>query len=103
VRKGSLLLVLLPGVIFGLYEIAPLRAQTSPTFDRQSIEGVAADQLIAFAEKLMHDGEYFRAITEYRRFLFYYPQDPRQAMVHFRIALAFYRGQSYAEALQTFR
>jgi len=52
---------------------------------------------------LLHEGEYFRAITEYRRFLFYYPQDPRQAMVHFRIGLAFYRGQSYAEALQTFR
>jgi tetratricopeptide (TPR) repeat protein len=66
-------------------------------------EGFSADQLIAFAAQLMREGEYFRAITEYRRFLFYYPQDPRQAMVHFRIGLAFYRGQNYAEALQTFR
>jgi tetratricopeptide (TPR) repeat protein len=66
-------------------------------------EGFSADQLIEFADQLMREGEYFRAITEYRRFLFSYPQDPRQAMVHFRIGLAFYRGQSYAEALQTFR
>jgi len=65
--------------------------------------GFSADQLIAFAEHLMHEGEYFRAITEYRRFLFYYPDDPRRAMVHFRIGLAFYRGESYGEALQTFR
>jgi tetratricopeptide (TPR) repeat protein len=65
--------------------------------------GSSADQLIEFAEQLIREGEYFRAITEYRRFLFYYPQDDRQAMVHFRIGLAFYRGQSYAEALQTFR
>lgn len=63
----------------------------------------SADQLIAFAEHLMHTGEYFRAITEYRRFLFHYLDDPRRAMVHFRIGLAFYRGESYGEALQTFR
>jgi len=63
----------------------------------------SADQLIAFAEHLMHEGEYFRAITEYRRFLFYYPDEPRRAMVHFRIGLALYHGESYGEALQTFR
>jgi outer membrane protein assembly factor BamD (BamD/ComL family) len=73
------------------------------SLDRQAIEGFSADQLMEFAEHLMREGEYFRAITEYRRFLFYYPHDPRQVMVNFRIGLAFYRGQSYADALQTFR
>jgi TolA-binding protein len=63
----------------------------------------SADQLLIFAEQLMREGEYFRAITEYRRFLFYYPDDPRRAMVHFSIGLAFYRGESYVEALQTFQ
>jgi TolA-binding protein len=63
----------------------------------------SADQLLMFAEQLMREGEYFRAITEYRRFLFYYPDDPRRAMAHFSIGLAFYRGASYAEALQTFQ
>jgi len=63
----------------------------------------SADQLFIFAEHLMREGEYFRAITEYRRFLFYYPDDPRRAMVHFSIGLAFYRGESYVEALQTFQ
>src|SRR5256886_4616191 len=65
--------------------------------------GLSADQLLRFAEQLMREGEYFRAITEYRRFLFYYPDDPRLAMVHFSIGLAFYRGESYAEALQIFQ
>ena len=63
----------------------------------------SADQLLMFGEHLMREGEYFRAITEYRRFLFYYPDDPRRAMVHFSIGLAFYRGESYVEALQTFQ
>src|SRR5215813_10284520 len=65
------------------------------------LNSFSADQLIAFAEQLMREGEYFRAITEYRRFLFYYPDDPRHAMIHFRIGLALYRGESYGEALQT--
>src|SRR5215475_6666894 len=63
----------------------------------------SADQLLIFADQLMREGEYFRAITEYRRFLFYYPDDPRRVMVHFSIGLAFYRGESYVEALQTFQ
>ena len=63
----------------------------------------SAEQLLIFAERLMRAGEYFRAITEYRRFLFYYPDDPRCPMVHFSIGLAFYRGENYTEALQTFR
>jgi tetratricopeptide (TPR) repeat protein len=64
---------------------------------------LSSDQLLIFAEQLMQEGEYFRAITEYRRFLFYYPDDPRRAMVHFSIGLAFYRGESYVKAMQTFQ
>jgi tetratricopeptide (TPR) repeat protein len=103
-RQGRLLQVLLLGASLWIGSAVLLWAQVpglpaSP----EKPEGFSANQLVEFAEQLTREGEYFRAITEYRRFLFYYPQDPRQAMVHFRIGLAFYRGQSYTEALQTFR
>lgn len=62
-----------------------------------------ADQILQFADQLLQEGEYFRAVTEYRRFRFNHPDDPRQAMALFRIGQAFYRGQQYNEALQTFR
>ena len=65
--------------------------------------GFTADQLLQFAEQLLQEGEYFRAITEFRRFRFDYPDDPRQAMALFRIGQAYFRGQQYQEALQTFR
>ncbi|PON19580.1 hypothetical protein C2W62_01915 [Candidatus Entotheonella serta] len=65
--------------------------------------GFTADQLLQFADQLLQEGEYFRAVTEYRRFRFDYPDDPRQAMALFRIGQAFYRGQQFQEALQTFR
>jgi TolA-binding protein/TM2 domain-containing membrane protein YozV len=101
--QKTLLLILLLEVVCGTLGVSPVSAQIPQTLERPAIEGFTADQIVDFAEQLMREGEYFRAITEYRRFLFYYPQDPRQAMVHFRIGLAFYRGQRYGDALQIFR
>ena len=102
--NGVLLMALLLGMILCIHSPPLLRAQVSGLPVQAPIsEGFSADQLVEFAERLMREGEYFRAITEYRRFLFYYPDDPRRAIVHFRIGLALYRGQSYKEALQTFR
>jgi len=93
------------GLLLALFHAAqPLWAQppVAPSPER-SLEGLGPDQLLMFADHLLHDGEYFRAITEYRRFLFTYPADTRAAMVLFRIGQAFFRGESYAEALQTFQ
>jgi len=58
-----------------------------------------ADKLYGFAEKLFSDGEYFRAISEYKRFLFYYPGDTRQEKASLRIAESYYRAKRWAEAV----
>ena len=63
----------------------------------------AEDQLLMFADQLMREGEFFRAVTEYRRFLFTYPTSPHRALAHFRIGLALYRGQRYDKAFAIFR
>ncbi len=83
---------------------APLWSQPLAASDRPTAPaGISANQLVDFANQLMHEGEFFRAITEYRRFLFSYPQEPRRALIHFRIGLALYRGQRYSDALRTFQ
>src|SRR5262245_37641366 len=69
-------------VLFILWAEIPGVCQSSgPLWQQLSASTIApietvsfsADQLFIFAEQLMREGEYFRAITEYRRFLFYYP------------------------------
>jgi len=80
----------------GLYTLHDVRAESAKP-------GFTADQLLQFADQLLREGEYFRAITEFRRFRFDYPNDPRQAMALFRIGQAYYRGEQYQEALQAFR
>lgn len=62
----------------------------------------SASQILEFAETLMQQKEYYRAITEYRRFLYNFPHDKRQSEAHFRIGLAYYRGRDYREALKAF-
>jgi TolA-binding protein len=61
-----------------------------------------ADQILGFAEALFNDGDYFRAITEYKRFLFLYPSDARAGRVQLQIGLSYQRGQQWEDARQTF-
>jgi TolA-binding protein len=61
-----------------------------------------ADQILAFADALFHDGDYFRAITEYKRFLFLYPTDARAGRVQLQVGLSYQRGQQWDDARQTF-
>ena len=102
--KSHTCLPLLMSLLLCYQGVATLWAQDLVQSDRQTTPpGFSADQLVQFAEQLMREGEYYRAITEYRRFLFSYPDDPRQAMIHFRIGIALYRGQRYEDAFLTFR
>ena len=61
-----------------------------------------ADQILRFADALFNDGDYFRAITEYKRFLFLYPTDARAGRVQLQVGLSYQRGQQWDDARQTF-
>jgi outer membrane protein assembly factor BamD (BamD/ComL family) len=61
-----------------------------------------ANQVLGFAEALFHNGDYFRAITEYKRFLFLYPSDARAGRVQLQIGLSYQHGQQWEDARKTF-
>jgi TolA-binding protein len=61
-----------------------------------------ADQILGFADALFNDGDYFRAITEYKRFLFLYPTDARAGRAQLQVGLSYQRGQQWDDARQTF-
>lgn len=61
-----------------------------------------ASQILGFAEALFHNGDYFRAITEYKRFLFLYPSDARAGRVQLQIGISYQRGQQWEDARKTF-
>lgn len=54
---------------------------------------------LGLGDHFFEEGDYFRAITEYRRFLFFFPQSQQTEDVHFKIVRSYLRGQKWEEAL----
>ena len=61
-----------------------------------------ADQVLAFADALFNEGDYYRAITEYKRFLFLAPTDARAGRVQLQVGRSYLGAQQWEEARQTF-
>jgi len=53
--------------------------------------------MFSFAESLAAERDHYRAITEYKRFLHYQPQDARAPQAQLAIAESFYAGQRWAK------
>lgn len=58
----------------------------------------ADPDLLSFADSLVVEGDYYRAITEYKRFLHYYPQDSRAAYAQLAIARSLLAGERWEQA-----
>lgn len=58
----------------------------------------AEPDLLSFADSLASEGDHYRAITEYKRFIHYHPDDPRGAYAHLQIARSLIAGERWAEA-----
>ena len=54
-----------------------------------------------FAEYLFNEGDYFRAISEYKRFIFLYPDTSLVEKSRFRICESYYKAKRRQEAIQT--
>ena len=99
-----IIITLYSASLFSPLQHAAFRLHAEPRLSASSpsIHAFSADSILAYAATLMQQKEYYRAITEYRRFLYSFPHDRRRSLAHFRIGLAFYRGKDYEEALKAF-
>jgi TolA-binding protein len=62
-----------------------------------------APPLLAFAQSLFESREYYRAIGELQRFLFFQPQHPRASEAQLTMGLAFFCGERWLQASEVFR
>ncbi len=53
------------------------------------------------ADHFFSAGDYYRAITEYKRFLFFFPQSTQAEDVYFKMAKSYFHGKKWEEALLT--
>ena len=64
---------------------------------------MSTDRLMAFADHLFETGDYYRAITEYERVVFFDPDAAAAITARYQIAMSYYRGGKYSLAARHFR
>ena len=57
---------------------------------------------LKLGDAFMAEGEYYRAITEYKKLIFLFPASRQVVDAGFRIAMAYYRGEEYESAVRAF-
>ncbi len=77
-----------------LCKLPPARGQMSVV--------IKADGQLRFAESYFNKGEYYRAISEYERFLHFFPEDPRVELVLFKVGESYLNGKRFKQALDAF-
>jgi outer membrane protein assembly factor BamD (BamD/ComL family)/TM2 domain-containing membrane protein YozV len=88
-------------LFFSLSVFLPLAQPPSVQPDDKGILLTEKIQL-KMADVFMEEGEYYRAITEYRKFLILFPDSEKTDYALFRIGLAYYRGEEYGPSRQYF-
>ena len=66
---------------------------------RSSVD-LAAEEVLEFANYLFSQQEYFRAIGEYERFLFLYPDNSQAVNAAFRIVQCYFRGKRWQQTVE---
>lgn len=61
--------------------------------------GPDSERQFEFAESLFQEGDFFRAITEYKRFIFYYPDDELVEDALFKIGESYFRAGRWEETI----
>ena len=96
-RRQRTARIVVVGLLLALFHATqPIWAQPPATpSPERSLEGLGPDPLLMFADHLLHEGEYFRAITEYRRGVFNKTAVTRAPRAVFSKRPAFFFGGIY--------
>jgi tetratricopeptide (TPR) repeat protein len=68
-----------------------------------SSEEMSAEKMLSFADYLFEREDYYRAITEYERVIFFYPDHPLAKTARFQIANSYFKGNKLEQAIERFR
>jgi tetratricopeptide (TPR) repeat protein len=84
--------------------LVPLFLALSVIFAHGENGGVLLTEAVQLrlADAFMAEGEYYRAITEYKKLLILFPDSKQTDYARFRIAMAYYRGEEYESAARAF-
>lgn len=68
-----------------------------------SCEELGPEKIMAFADYLYAQGDYYRAITEYERVVFLFSDHPLAKTARFQVAMSYLQGDKLEQAIQRFQ
>lgn len=90
--------------LWGMYLSLPgTLGSSSPLASSHVASPAPQPPLFAFAQSLFAAGEYYRAIGEFQRFLFFQSGHPLTSEAQLTIGLAFFCGERWLQAFEVFR
>ncbi|OEU65624.1 MAG: hypothetical protein BBJ57_10310 [Desulfobacterales bacterium PC51MH44] len=60
------------------------------------------DKQFDFAKHYFLSGEYFRAIDEYKRFIYFFPEDNKVKIAMYKIGMSYFNSKSFNDAINSF-
>jgi TolA-binding protein len=70
--------------------------------DLKSSMIINPDKQFNFAEHYFSDKDYLTAVLEYKRFIYFFPEDHRVETAMYRIGMSYYLGEHFKEAIDSF-
>lgn len=77
-------------------------ASVSPLHADDGVILLTGDVQLKIADSFMEEGEYYRAVTEYKKFLIIFPDFGRADYASFKIGMAYFKGEEYGAAARSF-
>jgi TolA-binding protein len=77
-------------------------ASASPLHADDGAVLFTGDVQLKIADAFMEEGEYYRAVTEYKKFLILFPDSAKADYASFGIAMAYFKGEEYGAAARSF-
>ena len=77
-------------------------ASVSPLHAEDGAVLFTGDVQLKIADAFMEEGEYYRAVTEYKKFLILFPDSAKADYASFEIAMAYFKGEEYGAAARSF-
>ena len=68
----------------------------------EAVIKIDSDKQFSFAEHYFSNGEYLKAIDEYERFIYFFPEEERVELARFRIGMSYFESKNFKKAINTF-
>lgn len=72
----------------------------------QEVRGGGKDNIekqFEYAESLFEEGDFYRAITEYKRFIFFFPEEKKIEKCYFRIGESYFKAKRWQESVDALK